>query len=1062
MENFYLKPLATSLHGLRRLTAAVLLLLFAVTAEPAAAGEQDSGKQQPTIQAKGRVVDTNGIAIAGAAVTVKGGSAGGTISDAQGAFTLRVRKGDVLHVSFLGFQAREIAVTDASPLTIRLAEETHQVEDVVVVGYGVQKKESVLGAISQVNNEQLVNSGTTNITNAIAGKLSGVTTIQTGGQPGNNDANIFIRGVSSWNGSTPLVLVDGVERSFADIDPNEVASLSVLKDASATAVFGAKGANGVIIVTTRTGSTGKPKMNISLSYGLDFPTMIPDHIGSAQTAELLNVALKNAQSYGSMIPRSEIEEYARPSSRINSIRYPDNDWFDIAMRRCAQTINANYNVSGGSQRVKYFLSLGYSHEGSIFKDFSEWSNANFRYDRINYRSNLDFDVTRSTKLSVKVGGVLGIKDTPTDKTVSGMFNMMYSASPMMYPAYYPAWVLEEIPDTDYPDASGGRLSSPRTAYFGNIRTSLSTGEFEQTTDNKLYTDINFEQKLDFITKGLSVKANVSLSTYYSRISQTATNSNPTFYIDWNRYDAGDGNPWIYSAASEHVYENTPYAVTRGAMQNNYYVTFYWEGALNYNRTFGDHTVTALALFNQRENVKGTAFPYHSQGVVGRVTYDYKHKYLFECNLGYTGSEQFSPENRYGFFPSVAIGWVPSQERFWKEAMPWWSKLKIRYSDGLVGSDSGSRWLYFSDYVKGGDSYIYEGAAANAVAQWEEARKRDLGIEMGWLNNRLTLNLDLFDEKRTNMLVKPNVTMLVGTSYKEVNRGSMKKHGIDIELGWADKTPTGFGYNLTAMVSLNENRITNYEDAPYAPEYQKTARKPYKGQTDGVSIVDSGYFESIDDIHNYPAYTTDWNFVNVGAYKYLDYSADGRLSVEDLHAIAGSQYPPVVCSFRAGFDYKGFEFSMLWYANLGKWVEYNKSWEIEFNKGDYRITHSQLDYWRPDNRDANHATLVYGGTSGHPMYMWAGGSGDAGAKMMLEGRTWRKADYLSLREVYLAYTFNAKRLRQKVGFRSLSLYLTANNLLTFTPLIEGDPASTTFTTGFYPQMTSLKLGVKIGF
>ena len=1062
MENFYLKPLATSLHGLRRLTAAVLLLLFAVTAEPAAAGEQDSGKQQPTIQAKGRVVDTNGIAIAGAAVTVKGGSAGGTISDAQGAFTLRVRKGDVLHVSFLGFQAREIAVTDASPLTIRLAEETHQVEDVVVVGYGVQKKESVLGAISQVNNEQLVNSGTTNITNAIAGKLSGVTTIQTGGQPGNNDANIFIRGVSSWNGSTPLVLVDGVERSFADIDPNEVASLSVLKDASATAVFGAKGANGVIIVTTRTGSTGKPKMNISLSYGLDFPTMIPDHIGSAQTAELLNVALKNAQSYGSMIPQWQIDEYARPSSRINSIRYPDNDWFDIAMRKCAQTINANYNVSGGSQRVKYFLSLGYSHEGSIFKDFSEWSNANFRYDRINYRSNLDFDVTRSTKLSVKVGGVLGIKDTPTNKTVSGMFNMMYSASPMMYPAYYPAWVLEEIPDTDYPDASGGRLSSPRTAYFGNIRTSLSTGEFEQTTDNKLYTDINFEQKLDFITKGLSVKANVSLSTYYSRISQTATNSNPTFYIDWNRYDAGDGNPWIYSAASEHVYENTPYAVTRGAMQNNYYVTFYWEGALNYNRTFGDHTVTALALFNQRENVKGTAFPYHSQGVVGRVTYDYKHKYLFECNLGYTGSEQFSPENRYGFFPSVAIGWVPSQERFWKEAMPWWSKLKIRYSDGLVGSDSGSRWLYFSDYVKGGDSYIYEGAAANAVAQWEEARKRDLGIEMGWLNNRLTLNLDLFDEKRTNMLVKPNVTMLVGTSYKEVNRGSMKKHGIDIELGWADKTPTGFGYNLTAMVSLNENRITNYEDAPYAPEYQKTAGKPYKGQTDGVSIVDSGYFESIDDIHNYPAYTTDWNFVNVGAYKYLDYSADGRLSVEDLHAIAGSQYPPVVCSFRAGFDYKGFEFSMLWYANLGKWVEYNKSWEIEFNKGDYRITHSQLDYWRPDNRDANHATLVYGGTSGHPMYMWAGGSGDAGAKMMLEGRTWRKADYLSLREVYLAYTFNAKRLRQKVGFRSLSLYLTANNLLTFTPLIEGDPASTTFTTGFYPQMTSLKLGVKIGF
>ena len=1052
-----MKNLSTAVlsGGLRCLCIVLcMLLLLPASAQPSA----DSGRK---IRVSGRVVDSKGFVIAGATVLVKNGSAG-TVSDAQGNFQLTVPQGATLQVSFLGYESREIsAIGGGKPLTVTLVEQTQQVDDVVVVGYGVQKKESVLGAISQVNNEQLVNSGTTNITNAIAGKLSGVTTIQTGGQPGNNDANIFIRGVSSWNGSTPLVLVDGVERSFADIDPNEVASLSVLKDASATAVFGAKGANGVIIVTTRTGSTGKPKMNISLSYGLDFPTMIPDHIGSAQTAELLNVALKNAQSYGSMIPRSEIEEYARPSSRINSIRYPDNDWFDIAMRRCAQTINANYNVSGGSQRVKYFLSLGYSHEGSIFKDFSEWSNANFRYDRINYRSNLDFDVTRSTKLSVKVGGVLGIKDTPTDKTVSGMFNMMYSASPMMYPAYYPAWVLEEIPDTDYPDASGGRLSSPRTAYFGNIRTSLSTGEFEQTTDNKLYTDINFEQKLDFITKGLSVKANVSLSTYYSRVSQEASSANPMYYIDWDAYDSGEGNPWVLSTQSDYVYERDPYSVTTGVMQDNYYTTFYWEAALNYNRTFGDHTVTALALFNQRENVKGTAFPYHSQGVVGRVTYDYKHKYLFECNLGYTGSEQFSPENRYGFFPSVAIGWVPSQERFWKEAMPWWSKLKIRYSDGLVGSDSGSRWLYFSDYVKGGDSYIYEGAAANAVAQWEEARKRDLGIEMGWLDNRLTLNLDLFDEKRTNMLVEPNVTMLVGTSYKEVNRGSMKKHGIDIELGWADKTPTGFGYNLTAMVSLNENRITNYEDAPYAPEYQKTAGKPYKGQTDGVSIVDSGYFESIDDIHNYPAYTTDWNFVNVGAYKYLDYSADGRLSVEDLHAIAGSQYPPVSCSFRGGFEYKGLEFNMLWTADFGKYVNYNNSWEIEFTKGDYRASKSQLDYWSPTNPDANHATLVFGGSSGHPMYSWAGTTG-AGSTMMLEGRTWRKADYISLKEVYLGYTFRSKRVLQRAGFRNLSLYLTGTNLLTLSDLIEGDPKSTTFTTGFYPMMTSVKLGVKIGF
>ena len=1053
-----MKNLSTAVlsGGLRCLCIVLcMLLLLPASAQPSA----DSGRK---IRVSGRVVDSKGFVIAGATVLVKNGSAG-TVSDAQGNFQLTVPQGATLQVSFLGYESREIsAIGGGKPLTVTLVEQTQQVDDVVVVGYGVQKKESVLGAISQVGTDELVNSGTANITQAITGKLSGITSIQTSGQPGNNDVQLYVRGVSSWNGSDPLVLVDGIERSFSDLDPNEVATISVLKDASATAVFGAKGANGVIIVTTRSGNTGKPKMNISLSYGLDFPTNIPDHVSSAKTAELLNVALKNTQSFGSLIPQWQIDEYARPSSKINTIRYPDTDWFDLTMRTCAQTITANYNVSGGSQRVKYFLSLGYNHEGSIFKDFSEWTAANFRYDRINYRSNFDFDVTKSTRLSVKVGGVLGIRQAPTGASVSGLFNMMYSASPMMFPAYYPAWMLDMVSDPDYPDASGERLASSKGSFYGNAKTTLSTGDYQQTTSNKLYTDLVFEQKLDFITKGLSLKANVSLSTYYSRVSQEASSANPMYYIDWDAYDSGEGNPWVLSTQSDYVYERDPYSVTTGVMQDNYYTTFYWEAALNYNRTFGDHTVTALALFNQRENAKVVDFPYHSQGLVARATYDYKHKYLFECNIGYTGSEQFSPKNRYGFFPSVAVGWVPSQERFWKQAMPWWSKMKIRYSDGLVGSDSAAeRWLYYTSYVSDSSGNITEDKSANLEAQWEEARKRDLGIEMGWLDNRLTLNLDLFDEKRTNMLVKPNVTMLVGTQYKVVNRGSMKKHGIDIELGWNNRTKSGFNYHLTALLSLNENRITNYEDAPYAPDYQKVAGKAYMGQTGGMSVVDSGYYENVNDIHNYPAYSDNWLYVNIGSYKYLDYAVDGSLNSQDLHAIAGSQYPPVSCSFRGGFEYKGLEFSMLWTADFGKYVNYNNSWEIEFTKGDYRASKSQLDYWSPTNPDANHATLVFGGSSGHPMYSWAGTTG-AGSTMMLEGRTWRKADYISLKEVYLGYTFRSKRVLQRAGFRNLSLYLTGTNLLTLSDLIEGDPKSTTFTTGFYPMMTSVKLGVKIGF
>lgn len=1041
-----------------------LAAVSTVAASPVAnaAPMRNMSAQQPkNLSVKGLIVDQDGQPVIGAAVMTKGDKSNGAVTDIDGRFELNAPQGAVLEVSCLGYSYKTVTLTDVKDLRIVLKEESTLLQETVVVGYGQQKKESVVGAISQISTDDIVNSGTTNITNAITGKLSGVVTIANGGQPGDNDVSIFVRGVSSWNGSSPLVLVDGVERSFSDIDPNEVATISVLKDASATAVFGAKGANGVIIVTTRTGTVGKPKMQATVSYGMDFPTMFPDHISSAATAEMLNVAQMNARSFGSMIPQWQINEYRNPSSRVNSIRYPDNDWFELATRSFSSSLNSNLSVSGGSDKVRYFVSFGYNKEGSIFKDFTSWGGANFRYDRLNYRTNLDVSLTKSTLLTVKVGGNLGVKTIPTGSPAS-LFSNMYSASPMMYPAYYPDWLLDEIPDTDYPDRRGDRIASSNTAFYDNIVKLLGYGAYTQSVGNKLYTDVKLKQDLDFITKGLSVSADFSLSTYYSRVSQTADYETPVYYINWDLYDAGVGNPWVNTKATgEGVYEQPEYKISKGGVNNDYYVTFYWEGALNYARTFGDHSVSALALFNQREHIKTSAFPYRTMGLVGRVTYDYRKTYLFEGNLGYTGSEQFSPKNRFGLFPSVAVGWVPSQYRWWKRSMPWWSKMKLRYSDGLVGNDQTSaRWLYYSSYSKG--TYVTEDSAANDTAQWELAHKRDIGIEMGWLKNRLTLEVDLFNENRTNMLVAPNVTMLVGTNYKEVNKGSMKKHGIEIELGWKNDFKSGFGYDVTAMLSLNENRITNYEDAPYAPEYQKSAGKAYKGQTNGVSVVDSGYYTSVDDIHNYPSYSGNWQYLNVGAYKYLDYSADGLLNTDDLHAIKGTQYAPAVASLNYGIHYKGFEVSMLWTANFGKYVNFNRSWEIEFNKGDYRVNTAQLDYWRPDNQDANHATLVYGAASGHPMYTWAGGSPDRSYTMMLAGRTWRKADYVNLREIYIGYTIKSKAFLKATGLRSLNVYATGNNIWTGTGLIEGDPQSTTFTSGFYPNMLSVKLGVKVGF
>lgn len=990
--------------------------------------------------------------VIGATVYQKDNMSNGVVTDIDGNFSLSVPSDAVLVVSSMGYKTAELS--PSSKMRILLEDESQQLDAVVFVGYGVQRKESVVGAISQVDNEALVNSGNTNITQAIAGKLSGVLAMQSGGTPGANDATIVIRGVSSWNGSEPLVMVDGVERSFSSLDPNEVENISVLKDASATAVFGAKGANGVILVTTKKGKKGKPKMHLSVSHGLNFAAGLPKHVDAVTTAKAYNAALMNQQSFAEIFSDRELAQYASPASDIDALRYPDVNWYDIMLKDCAHTTDANINISGGGDRARYFISFSYKNEGSLFKTVKAYNTPSYAYDRLNYRANLDFDVTKSTMLSFRVGGDIGIRTTPgSSSTTKTPIALMYSVSTITFPAIFPSWVIDRIPDINYPDASGERLSWGVGNNSGdNPYNYITSGAYNKNTTSRLNTDIILDQKLDFITDGLSLKAKISYSTYLNRVSESANNSRVTYFIDWDNYDAGNGNPWQSSGAtSNSVIEEVPVKVSQGTV-STYTSTLYWEGSLNYSRSWNNHHVTALALFNQREYINKVQFPYRTQGVVGRVTYDYGHRYLIEANVGYTGSEQFAPSNRFGFFPSVAVGYVMSEEKFWKRAMPWWSKFKVRYSDGLVGNDqTESRWLYFSSYTydKSKDS-IYEDQAPNLHAQWETARKRDLGIEMAWLDDRLSLGVDLFDEYRTNMLVSPNTTLFYGNTAKEVNTGIMKKHGFETELGWCDSFSNGLRYNLNAMFSFNENRIVNYEDPQVAPDYQKVAGKPFEGMTTAADVVDSGYYTSVDDIHNYVSYTTDWTNLYVGSYKFLDYNVDGRINSDDLHAIKGSLYPTTLFSLGGGLAYKGWEFSFLFYGNLGKYVRYTQK---EFSSN-IRTYEPLTDYWTPTNQDAHTATPVNNSGAGHIMYTWAG-------TLYLADRSWVKADYFSLRDVYLGYTFQTKKLKARLGISSLNLYLTGNNLFHVTTLPEGNPEKTNPFSG-YPLYRTVKLGVKIGF
>lgn len=1014
--------------------------------------------QQKTSSVSGLVKDELGEPLIGANVMVKGTTTG-VITDIDGKFILSVpANAHTLTVSYVGYLSKDVKINTKQPVIITLTENTEQLSEVVIVGYGTQKKESVVGAVAQVNNESLMKANTSDITSAIAGKLSGVLTMQQSGQPGSTTSEIIIRGVSSWNGSAPLVLIDGVERSFNDIDPNEVNTISVLKDASATAVFGAKGANGVIIVTTRRGTEGKIKLDVSASYGMEVIARGTKHIDAFTTMSMYNIAQKNQGKFQALKSEQELNEYRNPSSRLNALRYPDVDWFDLLTRDFAPVVNANINLQGGTKYVKYFASLGYTHQGSLFESFNEGHcDTRYKYDRVNYRINLDFDLTKSTVLTFNVGGNVSIQNSPA----TAPWEAMYQASSAMFPAFYPAWALDEAPDSHYPDASGIRLAATQDAN-DNPYSILYQGKFNQFTTSQLFTDLILKQNLDAITKGLSFTGKVALSTNYKNKSLTANWGFPTYELYFDRIGT-ENNPWKRTGESNDIWNQPALDINVGGLENGYYNNLYYELALNYQRSFGNHHVGGLALMNRQQKNINTDFGYFNESWVARATYDYGHRYLFEVNIGYTGSERFAPSNRFGFFPSYALGWVVSEEKFFKNNINWMSKLKLRYSDGKVGSDAASeRWLYMSEYNKNGN-YIYEGKVPNLTAQWEEARKRDIGIELGFLENMITASLDLYDEKRDKMLLSPKSnTMLVGNNgFKQLNKGKMKKHGLEIEAGFNKSTAYDLRYHFNAMIGLNENRILAKDDLPYAPDYLKEVNKPYGSMNQGVITTGNGYYNSVDDIHNYVGPTGPEN-LNVGDYRFLDYTADGRINVLDQYPIEGTLYPPMTFSFGGGFSYKNFDFNILFQGNKGKYVKYNESFEIEFNQASYRVHESQLDFWTPNNPNANHSTLHYLDNASSPILGWTGGDSYSGYSTWIRDRFWRKADYLRLKEIYLAYNFNVEKIKKATGISRFTVYASGNNVFTFTKLVEGDPERKDFSKGFYPQMSTYKLGIKVSF
>ena len=774
---------------------------------------------------KGTVVDETGEPVIGATVLVVGGSASqGTITDMDGNFSINVKPGQKLKITYIGYDESIVAAKEGMKVQMKTSGAV-SLNTVEVVAYGVQKKVTMTGAISSVKSEDLVRTSVGSVNNVLGGQLSGVTTVQYSGEPGSDAAEIFVRGKATWGDSQPLIQVDGVERTMADIDPNEIESVTVLKDASATAVFGVRGANGVVLITTKRGSQGKAKISVSTSWTALSPTKMVEQASSLEYAnfynqmsendywQTANLAVANGkysslEAYMAEKPFSKsfsdaiIQKFATGS---DPIRFPNTRWAEYIMKDVTLQQQHNLNISGGTDRVKYFISAGYYSQDGLFKEFGANYDFGYQYHRFNYRSNLDLKATKTTTLSFNVAGNVSNADKPyTGSGAAGLIKQIYYATPFSSPGIIDNKLV--YCTTDYTDG----LKLP---FVGGDGMGYYGKGFMQTNINKIQMDLVLDQKLDFITKGLSFKAKGSYNSAYTISKQgncQVATYNPLVQYDeqGNVIYNADGTPYIVYRQNDNDTDPS-YSASQGKARD-----WYLEGSFNYSRVFGKHTVNALMLYNQSKqyyysNISYPDVPRSYVGLVGRVTYDYANRYMAEFNIGYNGSENFAPGRRFGTFPAGSIGWIISEEKFWKPISKIASFFKLRASWGLVGNDKTLdkiRFMYLADpYITGSyglvnnmsnwaDTYgylfgnaqsgtvqgtssiagAYESIKNNPDIGWEKAFKQDYGFDLYFFGDRFKTTFDYYREHRTDILVRDaTVPSSIGFTMPYTNAGDRK-------------------------------------------------------------------------------------------------------------------------------------------------------------------------------------------------------------------------------------------------------------------------------------------------
>lgn len=1043
--------------------------------------------QSNKITVSGTVLDkTTNDPLIGVSVVVKGVANAGTITDMDGKFTLKLPYAEApLVFSYLGYQPQEIVPGAKKELTVLLQEDTKALQEVVVVGYTKQRKETMIGSVATITTKDLTQSPTANINNALAGRLPGLIVNQyAGGEPGVDQSELFIRGKATYGNQSAIVIVDGIERDMSYLAPDEIETFTILKDASATAAYGIRGANGVIVITTKRGKAAeKATVNLKASIGINQPIGFPEYLGSADYATLYNEArLNDAKMTGAdisslnLFSQQAIDNFRRAKGDNSDGLGYDWDYYDFAFKPGLQE-DVSLSIRGGTDKVRYYVLANYFSQGGNYK----YSNAGeydsqTKFTRYNFRSNIDININRYLSTRLDLGARITDRNAPG--TTAGRLMTICATQP----PYLPILVEENA----HPQNEEYIQQNPRGMLYGdNIYRYNLLGELSRTgylNEKNTYLNGSFAMNLDmeFLTKGLKAEVMFSYDASEGRWINRKLDTYKDGYREYPKYAtfmpiegsdaymAGGHYTGAYKTGNKYDIDQT---IGNGFSHNASDGRTYIQARLDYNRLFSNrHEVTAMLLANRGNRTVNNELAYHSQGITGRFAYYYNQKYLMEFNFGYNGSENFTPGKRYGFFPAGSIGWVVSEEEFMKKAS-WIDFLKVRASYGLVGSDNVSSRFPYLAFYGGGSGYDFgnnfgtnvggtsEGNLANANLTWEKARKLNVGIDFTTLNQRLALTIDAFYEYRFDIITDMNsdgimgYTDIVGKDAALQNLGEVSNRGVDIELSWNDKIGKDFRYYIRPNLTFSRNRLEYKAEVARKNSWRKeTGKRLYENFVYVFDhfVADQEEADRLNKIGYQP-----WGQLIPGDVVYKDLDRNGVIDDEDRTAMGNPRSPELMFGIPFGFQYKNFDFSVLLQGATKSSILLNGAAVFDFPQFEQdkigRVKKMHLDRWTPETAaTAKYPALHYGTHDNNK---------NGNSSLFLYD-----ASYLRLKNVEIGYNVSPKLLR-KFHVQQARIYVQGLNLLTFDKLgdVDIDPETKSGDgASWYPIQKVFNFGIDITF